>query len=164
MPNSNTFEIGVIQDFVAPYLACGKSIDPFANRSRLATITNDINPEFGCDYCMDAVEFMRQFETQSIDLVLFDPPYSPRQVSEVYKSLGLTVNMQTTQASFWRDAANEVARIVKPNGHVLSFGWNSTGMGVTNGFEQVEIMLVAHGGAHNDTICLAERKIQGTLF
>jgi hypothetical protein len=26
------------------------------------------------------------------------------------------------------------------------------------GWKQLEIMLVAHGGAHNDTICLAERR------
>jgi len=38
------------------------------------------------------------------------------------------------------------------------FGWNSCGMGDRHGFEQIEILLVAHGGAHNDTICLAERR------
>lgn len=41
--------------------------------------------------------------------------------------------------------------------NLLSFGWNSCGMG--EGFELLEILLVAHGGAHNDTICLAERMI-----
>ena len=47
---------------------------------------------------------------------------------------------------------------------VLSFGWNSAGMGKWSGFEQIELLLVCHGGAHNDTICLAERRQQGTLF
>jgi hypothetical protein len=41
---------------------------------------------------------------------------------------------------------------------VLSFGWNSAGMG--DFFEPVELLLVAHGGAHNDTICVAERCIK----
>jgi len=40
---------------------------------------------------------------------------------------------------------------------VISFGWNSGGIGKTNGFEILEILLVAHG-AHNDTICTVERK------
>ena len=31
-------------------------------------------------------------------------------------------------------------------------------MGTGRGYELVEVMLVAHGGAHNDTICIAERK------
>jgi len=30
---------------------------------------------------------------------------------------------------------------------------------ITNGFGIIEIMLVAHGGAHNDTIVTIERKI-----
>jgi len=35
------------------------------------------------------------------------------------------------------------------------------------GFEQTEIVLVCHGGNHNDTICVAERKLpvlQANLF
>lgn len=32
-------------------------------------------------------------------------------------------------------------------------------MGKERGFEILEILLVCHGGAHNDTICLAERRI-----
>lgn len=47
-------------------------------------------------------------------------------------------------------------------GRVLSFGWNSAGMG--DGFRHLELLLVAHGGAHNDTICLAEECIQEGLL
>ena len=42
---------------------------------------------------------------------------------------------------------------------VLCFGWNSGGIGKTLGFELTEILMVAHGGAHNDTICTVERKL-----
>jgi len=41
---------------------------------------------------------------------------------------------------------------------VLSFGWNSAGMGVKRGFELVECLICCHGSAHNDTICIAERR------
>ena len=102
MPNGNTFSIKPIGNFVKKHLKQNiKSIDPFANTNKLATITNDLDPEMETDYCMDALKFLKQFDDESIDLVLFDPPYSPRQVSECYKKLGKTVNMQTTQASFW---------------------------------------------------------------
>ena len=166
MPNKHTFSIFSIAKFIEPYRAMASvSIDPYANTSRLATITNDIDPSMNCDRCMDALEFLRSFESGSVDLVYFDPPYSLRQVSECYKSLRLTVNMQTTRASFWRNSANEVARVLKRGGICLSFGWNSNGVGKVNGFEIIEILLVAHGGAHNDTICIAERKIlPPTLF
>ena len=67
--------------------------------------------------------------------------------------------MQDTQSSFYGDRKNEVARIVKSGGYVISFGWNSGGIGKKNSFEIVEILLVPHGGAHNDTIVTVERKV-----
>lgn len=134
------------------------SIDPFANRNKIASITNDLNPEFNTDYHLDAIDFLCLFGTNSTDLVLYDPPYSQRQVSEVYKSLGKTVNMQTTQASYWGNQKKEICRIVKPNGVVITCGWNTGGIGLKNGFEIVEILLVPHGGWHNDTIVTVEIK------
>lgn len=43
-------------------------------------------------------------------------------------------------------------------GKVITFGWNSGGIGKTNGFEISRILLVPHGGWHNDTICTVEIK------
>lgn len=159
MPNKQTFEIKPIAEFIKRHSVDGVSIDPFANRNRIASITNDLDPQYDCDFNMDALDFLRKFEDESVDFVLFDPPYSPRQVSESYKHLGLSVNMQTTQASFWSNMKKEVSRIVKPGGKVLCFGWNSMGIGKTRGFDMVEVLLVPHGGHHNDTICTAEVKL-----
>lgn len=158
MPNKHTFSIKPIEEIIDKYLS-GKSIDPFANDCRMADITNDIDPQYKTDYNMDALEFLKLFKDDDIDTVLFDPPYSPRQVSECYKKLNLTVDMETTQSSFWSNMKKEVARITKPNGIVISFGWNSVGIGKTLGFEIEEILLVSHGGMHNDTIVTVERKI-----
>lgn len=109
---------------------------------------------------MDALDFLKMFDDNSIDTVLYDPPYSPRQVSECYKALNQTVNMQTTQASYWSNQKKEIARIVKPNGICITCAWNSGGIGVKYGFEIQEILLVPHGGWHNDTIVTVERKIK----
>lgn len=159
MPNSNTFDIPSVRRFISRYYKPGiKSVDPFANKSKLATITNDLMPEHGTDYNMDAKDFLRLMPDADFDLCFFDPPYSPRQVSEVYTSCGLSVNMETTQSSFWSEIKRELARIVKPGGIVLTFGWNSNGIGKQYGFEIIEVHNVAHGGWHNDTICVAERK------
>ncbi len=157
MPNSNTFSIKPINELVKRHLR-GRSIDPFANNSKLATITNDLNPEFDTHCNMDALDFLVCFKTESVDTVLFDPPYSPRQVSECYKTLGKTVNMQTTQASFWGNIKKEITRIAKPRGKVISCGWNSGGIGKVAGFQLLEILLVPHGGWHNDTIVTVEQK------
>lgn len=158
MPNSNTFSIKPIGDIITKYIH-GISIDPFANNNKFASITNDLDSSFDTDYCIDAIEFLKLFDDSSVDTVLFDPPYSPRQVSECYKELGMTVNMQTTQASFWSNLKKEIYRITKSEGICITCGWNSGGIGKKYGFEIEEILLVPHGGWHNDTIVTVERKI-----
>lgn len=158
MPNSNTFLIKPIKDLIQKYLY-GCSIDPFANTSKLATITNDLNPAYKTDFCLDALDFVASFPNDSIDVVLFDPPYSPRQVSECYKALDMTVNKETTQSSFWSNLKREIARLTRQNGIVITCGWNSGGIGKTLGFNLIEVLLVPHAGWHNDTIVVVEQKL-----
>ena len=101
MPNKNTFEIKPIKEFIHNNMVDGVVIDPFANKNKIATVTNDLDPQYNTDYNLDALDFLKLFNDNSVDMVLYDPPYSPRQVSECYTKLGKTVNMQTTQASYW---------------------------------------------------------------
>lgn len=158
MPNKNTFEIKPINEIIKKY-ANGVIVDPFANKNKIATITNDLDPSCDTNYHMDATEFLKMLDDSSADVVLYDPPFSPRQLSECYKKFGISVNMQTTQASYWSKQKEQIARIVKPNGICITCGWNSGGIGKKYGFEIIEILLVAHGGWHNDTIVTVERKI-----
>jgi len=107
-------------------------------------------------YKEDALLCLSRHEDCSVCGVLFDPPYSPRQLKECYDSLGMCLH--DTKSSVWASWKNEVARVIKPNGLCISFGWQSQGLGKNRGFKIVEIMLVAHGGNHNDTIITVERK------
>jgi len=158
MPNKNTFSIKPIKELIEKYNTGGTIIDAFANNSKIATITNDLDTQYNTDYHMDALDFFKIFEDKSVDMVLYDPPYSPRQVSECYKNLGKTVNMQTTQASYWSNHKKEIGRIVKTGGIVITCGWNSGGIGEKYGFKIIEVLLVPHGGWHNDTIVTVEKK------
>lgn len=161
MPNKNTFEIAPIKDLLERYISpFDEVIDPFANNCEWGTITNDLDPQYETDYHMDATDFLKMLPEQCADVVLYDPPFSPRQVMECYKKLGMSVNMETTQASYWSKQKEQIARIIKPNGIVITCGWNSGGIGKKHGFEIVEILLVAHGGWHNDTIITVERKVR----
>ena len=159
MPDLNTFSCKPIGEFVDKYLT-GVVVDPFARNSKLASYTNDLNPDTTAKYHMKAEDFLNQLANDKIfaDCILLDPPYSPRQITECYSQAGLTATMIDTQASFWTKVREAARLICKPGTVVLSFGWNSCGMGT--GFEPLEIMLVAHGGAHNDTICFAERMFE----
>ena len=158
MPNKNTFDIKPINDLINKY-AFGTIIDPFANKNKIGTITNDLDEQYDTNYHMDALDFLKMFNDEIVDTVLYDPPFSSRQVSECYKKLGKSVNMETTQASYWTKQKEQIGRIVKSNGIVITCGWNSGGIGKKYGFEIIEILLVAHGGWHNDTIVTVERKI-----
>jgi hypothetical protein len=164
MPNSNTFSIKPIRELLHKYVLDGEVwIDPFANQSKVATITNDLNPEYDTDYHMDALDFLKMFDDDSIDGVLYDPPYSLRQVSECYKNVGIQVTQEMTQRSWRRKHMDEIARILKPSGKALCFGWNSVGVGKKRGFELVELLLVSHGASHNDTIITVEQKSNSQL-
>lgn len=162
MPNAETFSIKPIGEFVRAYLACAKvSVDPFARNRDWATYTNDINPATAAQSHQDAEVFMAELHARGVvvDLALFDPPYSPRQVSEHYKAAGVPVTAEDTQnGRLYKRVRDALDKIIRPGGVVLSFGWQSAGMGDGRGYEMIETMLVAHGGGHNDTICIAERK------
>lgn len=162
MPNRATFDIPPIKKFVDKYLQDSKlSIDPFSGNKKLATYTNDLNPEYDTNYHLKTEEFCVVLQNQHIiaDLLIFDPPYSPRQITECYKSIGLQTTQQDTQCSFYSKVKDSATPLLAKDSIVLSFGWNSSGFGKTRGFEIIEILMVCHGGAHNDTICLAERKL-----
>lgn len=163
MPSKNTFSIKPIKNLITKYLK-GKWIDPFANESifKELLITNDLNPEFKTDYNLDALDFLKQFEDNSIDGILFDPPYSIHQINEVYEGYG-----KIKQFSRY---AIEIKRIIKSQGYCISFGWNTNGMpyemkmnGIKHktSFNKIkkEILIVAHGGCHNDTLVTVDQKI-----
>jgi len=162
MPNAATFSVKPIGEFVQRYMVgAAVSVDPFARNRDWATYTNDINRATSAQSHDDAEAFLAGLAARNInaDLVLFDPPYSPRQVSEHYRAAGLQVTQEDTQSGrLFRRVRNAINPIVRPGGVVLSFGWQSVGMGINRGYELIETMLVAHGGGHNDTICIAERK------
>lgn len=160
MPSKWTFSIKPIRDLLQQEMTHGLWIDPFAGENSPADITNDLNPKTPTMYHIDALDFLEMFEDESVDGIIYDPPYSPRQVSESYQNFGFNVTSETTRSSFWGNQKRAISRIVKKRGKVITFGWNSGGIGMKNGFEIQRILLVPHGGWHNDTICTVEIKIK----
>src|SRR5690606_8157930 len=163
MPNKNTFDVKPIADLIGGYVRIGERwFDPFARNSRfnkLMAFTNDLSPDADTTHHMEALDFINQLEGE-FDGALFDPPYSPRQISESYQAVGRSVHMKDTQSSFYGDRKAALAKKIRVGGTVISCGWNSGGIGKKNGFEVVEVLLVPHGGAHNDTIVTVERKVR----
>ena len=160
MPNRWTFTIKPIKELLKNEIKDNELwVDPFAGKNSPASITNDINPEMPANHHLEALNFLKQLESNRFCGVLFDPPYSPTQAKRCYNALKLKLRPDQTRKEYWARCLDEVARILKPKGKLISFGWNSNGAGKCRGFEKEKILLVAHGGGRNDTIVTIEIKI-----
>jgi hypothetical protein len=156
MPSSETFSVKPIRELIERYIFEGEWVDPFCRDSIFKSrcrYTNDLNPKFAGTHNIDALDFLKSFATESIDGILFDPPFSPRQVKEAYQGFGPA----DTTRRFYSDRKYEAARILKPNGVAIVCAWNSLGLGIKNGMRMEEILLVNHGD-QNDTIVTVGRK------
>ena len=157
MPHKWTFTIKPIKRFLDEELAPYKNvIDPFAGMHSPAEIRNDINPDAKAEYHIDALEFLKMFDTASIDGLIYDPPYSLAMAERKYKN---ATSGFVSEISKWK---REARRVLKANAKAVCFGWDSMGLG-SKQFELLRILLVCHGATHHDTICTVERKIQETL-
>lgn len=160
MPSSQTFSIPEIKTFVLKYIYGNKVIaDPFSGFSCFTEYSNDLNTQTPAKNHKRADDFLQELLNNNIEphIVLFDPPYSIRQVKECYSNYGLEwTNNDNQNVIRWTKERDLIAQI-KPE-IVLSFGWSSSCMGKKRGYEIEEILLVSHGSAHNDTICVAEKR------
>lgn len=163
MPNRWTFQIPPIAALLARYVGDGKGwIDPFAGMTSPAEFTNDLNPKSPATSHLDALEFLQSLAGK-YEGVLFDPPYSYQQMKECYSDIGSGGITARHATNFYGDLRAAITPLIKAGGIAISCGWNSIGMGKTHGWELVEILLVCHGRAHNDTIVTVERKWQQSM-
>jgi hypothetical protein len=169
MPNSETFSLPPVAALLGRWI--GEEmvvVDPFARNNTVATITNDLNPATDAQYHLLAEEFVEKYADEwQADAVLFDPPYSPRQIAECYQQVGRIASTQDTQNSrLYKRVKDGLDHMLKPCGIAICCGWNSLGFGLGRGYEMLEILMVTHGGAHNDTLVTVERKLrkEATLF
>ena len=111
MPSAWTFTIKPIGELLARYVPAGGKdwIDPFAGNNSPAEITNDHNPDRKATYHLEAMEFALQLPRNDYVGVLFDPPYSYRQVSEHYKAIGKKATQKDTSTQFFNRVLNPLA-------------------------------------------------------
>lgn len=155
MPHRFTFLMKPVKDLLAAEMD-GCWIDPFAGECSPARVRNDADESRSAEHHMDGLDFLKGFADSSVDGVLFDPPYSVEQALRKYKP---KQNGTAGRAEYWARCKDEIARIVKPNGKAICFGWDSTGIGKVRGFQLVSGLLLCHGACHNDTIITTEQRV-----
>lgn len=158
MPNKYTFQVKPLLDAVLRYRGDSKAwFDPFAGFHSPADVTNDLNPQCPTQFHLEAIEFCNQL-TPYFDGCIFDPPYSPTQVSRAYHDMGLQFKGKENPTGGFPQVRDAIARLVRPDGYCVSFGWNTVGMGKGRGFEPVEYLICSHGGNRNDTLVTVEQR------
>ena len=159
MPNKWTFKIKPIAELLNEEIVGEKRMwaDPFCGENSPANVTNDIEPTLKRKtFQLDALTFLKNCVDGYFDGVLYDPPYSITQARMYGKK-------EFSSMKYWADCKNEIARILKPGGKAICFGWSSMGLGKNRGFEMNRILLVPHGGSKNDTIVTVEIKNYGDI-
>jgi hypothetical protein len=138
--NKKTFTIKPIAALIKEEIT-GNYLDPFPFESKI-----------------DCFDYLKNIPDNSFDFGMLDPPYTKRQVSEHYKKNGGLCSSWQTSAGWTAKVKREIGKKIRSGGKVITFGYNSAGIGKINGFEIIRILLVNHGGDHYDTICTVERK------
>jgi hypothetical protein len=127
----------------------GYTLNLFAGKTKLDIneVRNDSDVTMLADYHMDGLDFIKQWKGDKFDTVLLDPPYSLRKEMELYNG---HMNSRFNQIK------DEIPKILKDGGRVITFGYHSLSMGKMRGFTQKKILLMYHSGAIHDTIAVVE--------
>ena len=161
MPSKWTFQVKPLRAIIDKYKLPGQIwADPFAGFTSPAEYQNDLNPASPALSHKEAQAFMEDLlgDPGLVDGVIFDPPYSLTQVSRSCKDMGLQFKGAENPTGGFPRVRDLIAAVVKPGGHVISYGWNTVGMGKGRGFEPVEYLICSHGGNRNDTLVTVERR------
>lgn len=152
-PKRWTFEQPKLKKWVEER-CIGNTLNLFAGKTRLDVRETrvDISEEFDPDYLMDAYDFVNMaiLKGDVFDTIILDPPYNLRKSREKYggKYIGSFTKIK-----------NKIPEILYKNGIVITLGYDTVGMSKSRGFEKEEICVVCHGGDHNDTLVVKERKL-----
>ena len=147
-----TFEDPDIKQWVESHLE-GRVLNLFAGKTKLNHVEEiirvDINEDRDADYHFDALHVRDHFDARSFDTVILDPPFSEIQSRKHYEG---------EHAGKFKHIRDQVAELVRPGGKTITFGYHSTGLATTRGFEKQEIALINHGGRFPDTVGTVDEK------
>lgn len=155
-----TFEYDPARDFVEKRLhgrvlnACAGRVELHHPEQTQEIVRNDLNPAIEADLHADVITISEHFEELSFDVVVFDPPFDDNQADDKYD--GLRVDSVL-------DAFQEFQTLVRPDGRVITFGWNSWGMKSIGAFTREETVLLQRGPCLRDVIVTVDRRTSNAI-
>ena len=165
--NKFTFKAPLVKKWVEEHCKGKVVINLFAGSTELEgceEIRNDIDVDNYAHFHKDALDFIRWWSSseqyitdfyrserlKKVDIILLDPPYSYRKSMELYNG---HLN------SRFKLILDEIPKILKEDGKVITFGYHASVMSKCRGFKVDEILLIDHSGAQHTTLACVESRI-----
>lgn len=124
-------------------------------RLEVGELRVDIDESTQPDFVSDAFDFVRSWRGAQFNTIILDPPYNLRKAREKY---------QERYIGSFQKIKEQVQYILNPGGRIITLGYDTVGMSRRRGFEKEAVIIVCHGGDHNDTLCVVERYVSPPLF
>jgi hypothetical protein len=153
-PARYTFEMPKLKSWVESWCT-GKTLNLFAGKTLLSIdeYRVDSDKDMPADYHGDAADFVETTDMR-FQTVILDPPYNLRKSREKYQ--GRYIGSLTK-------IKRNLPRILDIGGRIISLGYDTVGISNRNGFKKLAIVVVCHGGDHNDTLGVVEEYYQPSL-
>lgn len=155
-PRKYTFDTEPIANWVRSVTQEGMVLNLFAGRNRLYEFSSniiehrvDLDPTVNPTFNMDAESFIQyaKKENYKYNTIILDPPYNLRKSVEKYGGRYMS-NFQKIK--------EDILDLLLDSTNVITCGYNSVSMGENRGFSVNDILLISHGGSHNDTVITNE--------
>jgi hypothetical protein len=155
----NTFQDPRVNCFLTEYISKSEIwIDPFCGASDICSECNDFNPTFGAQSQRDALLYLRSFREHMFDGCILDPPRSITEAAAQFREFGRErAEHSVANMGYWARVKDEIARILKPGGKAICFGWSSMGLGLSRGATLEHVRLFPFEDNRNDLIVTVEK-------
>lgn len=151
-PNKWTFESTKIREWTESQLR-GRVLNVCAGPTRLdhdgEIVTNDLNESLDVDHHYDATEISEHF-SKEFDTVVFDPPFSAYQASTHYG--GCETGYDTAMKK-------ELSKVLRSGGRVIQFGYTTTCMPRSLGFDRTAVAVFNTLGRQKDILGSVDDRI-----
>jgi len=155
-PNKWTFEADKIREWVERELS-GRVLNVCCGPTRLdhddEVVRNDIDESINADLHVDAREIAAHV-TAPFDTIVFDPPFSVYQAQTTYN--GETTGYDTAMK-------RELHDVLARGGRVIQFGYTTTCMPRSLGYDKRAVAVFQTLGRQNDMLATVDEQYQSNL-
>lgn len=142
-----TFQDKTVRAWVEERLS-GRVLNACAGETALRhtgeIVRNDINEDRPADYHRDVTELPDVLGTDTFDTIVYDPPWSVFQVNDKYEGRGQDTIKRSTLM------ARALDQLLKPGGHILSFGYTVDMMPSSMNYNIAEVAVFTIPGPGRD--------------